>query len=96
MNEVHVSRLAWSTSRPPTRPPRSPSSSCSPTGGRWRAAEHTTRDAGEPGVRLRCYLDLRQLHFLDLLALEPTHPAGQIPEQATRGAPWALLGVLRA
>ncbi|CAM5316176.1 DUF6207 family protein [Streptomyces aurantiogriseus] len=23
-------------------------------------AEHTTRDAGEPGVRLRCYLDLRQ------------------------------------
>ncbi|MFF4138056.1 DUF6207 family protein [Streptomyces mirabilis] len=29
---------------------------------RWTAspALHTTRDAGEPGVRLRCYLDLRQ------------------------------------
>ncbi|MEU8852220.1 DUF6207 family protein [Streptomyces sp. NPDC048564] len=29
---------------------------------RWATAtaEHTTRDAGEPGVRLRCYLDLRQ------------------------------------
>ncbi|WP_325063608.1 MULTISPECIES: DUF6207 family protein [Streptomyces] len=64
MNEVHVSRLAWSTSRPPTTPPRSPSSSCLPTGGRRRTAEHTTRDAGELGLRLRCYLDLRQLHFL--------------------------------
>jgi hypothetical protein len=29
---------------------------------RWATAtaETTTRDAGEPGVRLRCYLDLRQ------------------------------------
>ncbi|MCQ8194792.1 DUF6207 family protein [Streptomyces rugosispiralis] len=29
---------------------------------RWATAssEYTTRDAGEPGVRLRCYLDLRQ------------------------------------
>ncbi|MGX1487849.1 DUF6207 family protein [Streptomyces nigra] len=29
---------------------------------RWAmaTAEHTTRDAGEPGARLRCYLDLRQ------------------------------------
>jgi hypothetical protein len=29
---------------------------------RWATAtaERTTRDAGEPGVRLRCYLDLRQ------------------------------------
>ncbi|MEU1273199.1 DUF6207 family protein [Streptomyces sp. NPDC005799] len=29
---------------------------------RWATAtaEHTIRDAGEPGVRLRCYLDLRQ------------------------------------
>ncbi|MGV9942462.1 DUF6207 family protein [Streptomyces sp. NPDC003401] len=29
---------------------------------RWATAtaEHTTRDVGEPGVRLRCYLDLRQ------------------------------------
>ncbi|MCX5355845.1 DUF6207 family protein (plasmid) [Streptomyces mirabilis] len=28
---------------------------------RWATAkaEHTTRDAGEPGVRLRCYLDLK-------------------------------------
>ncbi|WP_406177423.1 hypothetical protein [Streptomyces sp. NBC_00996] len=45
---------------------------------------------------MRCYLDLRQLHFLDLLGLEPTHPAGQRPERATRGAPWALLGALTA
>ncbi|MEU7406733.1 DUF6207 family protein [Streptomyces sp. NPDC044948] len=30
---------------------------------RWAttAVERTTRDAGMPGVRLRCYLDLRQL-----------------------------------
>ncbi|MCX4428337.1 DUF6207 family protein [Streptomyces mirabilis] len=30
---------------------------------RWATAtaEYTTCDAGEPGVRLRCYLDLRQL-----------------------------------
>ncbi|MFE9906330.1 DUF6207 family protein [Streptomyces achromogenes] len=30
--------------------------------GRWATAtaEHTTRDPGQPGVRLRCYLDLRQ------------------------------------
>ncbi|MFI1510249.1 DUF6207 family protein [Streptomyces sp. NPDC020597] len=29
---------------------------------RWATspAQHTTRDAGEAGVRLRCYLDLRQ------------------------------------
>ncbi|GHE24044.1 DUF6207 family protein [Streptomyces capillispiralis] len=29
---------------------------------RWATAttDHTTRDPGEPGVRLRCYLDLRQ------------------------------------
>ncbi|MFF4041115.1 DUF6207 family protein [Streptomyces sp. NPDC001816] len=29
---------------------------------RWAtaAAENTTREPGEPGVRLRCYLDLRQ------------------------------------
>ncbi|MFI1727231.1 DUF6207 family protein [Streptomyces sp. NPDC020489] len=29
---------------------------------RWATAtaEDTTRDPGEPGVRLRCYLDLRQ------------------------------------
>ncbi|WP_405509139.1 hypothetical protein [Streptomyces purpurascens] len=45
---------------------------------------------------MRCYLDLRQLHFLDLLGLESTHPAGQRPERATCGAPCALLGVLTA
>ncbi|MFE9776512.1 DUF6207 family protein [Streptomyces sp. NPDC005931] len=29
---------------------------------RWATAtaEHTTRDADQPGVRLRCYVDLRQ------------------------------------
>ncbi|MEH0415965.1 DUF6207 family protein [Streptomyces sp. B21-083] len=29
---------------------------------RWATSitEQTTRDAGQPGVRLRCYLDLRQ------------------------------------
>uniref|UniRef100_UPI003F490E80 DUF6207 family protein n=1 Tax=Streptomyces achromogenes TaxID=67255 RepID=UPI003F490E80 len=30
--------------------------------GRWATstAQRTTRDPGQPGVRLRCYLDLRQ------------------------------------
>ncbi|MFD3730399.1 DUF6207 family protein [Streptomyces sp. NPDC058632] len=30
--------------------------------GRWATAtaRHTSRDAGQPGVRLRCYLGLRQ------------------------------------
>ncbi|MFD3932640.1 DUF6207 family protein [Streptomyces sp. NPDC058614] len=30
--------------------------------GRWATAtaDRTTRDPGEPGVRLRCFLDLRQ------------------------------------
>ncbi|WP_406445508.1 DUF6207 family protein [Streptomyces sp. NBC_00631] len=33
-----------------------------PLADRWATAtaQRTTRDAGEPGVRLRCYLDLRQ------------------------------------
>ena len=31
-------------------------------------AEHTTRDAGQPGVRLRCYLDLNQPVGPDALA----------------------------
>ncbi|MFD5720940.1 DUF6207 family protein [Streptomyces sp. NPDC127036] len=31
-------------------------------------AERTTREAGEPGVRLRCYLDLNQLVGSDALA----------------------------
>ncbi|WP_369267433.1 DUF6207 family protein [Streptomyces harbinensis] len=34
--------------------------------------------------------------FPDLLGLEPTHLAGQRPEQGTRGAPWALLRRLTA
>jgi hypothetical protein len=31
-------------------------------GGRWAIApaDHTTRAPGEPGVRLRCFLDLRE------------------------------------
>lgn len=33
---------------------------CEMTGPHQRGAQHTTRDAGEPGVRLRCYLDPRQ------------------------------------
>ncbi|MFB7740243.1 DUF6207 family protein [Streptomyces sp. NPDC056112] len=41
-------------------PPRSPSSNCRPVGGRTALAQHTTRDVGEPGVRLRCNLDPRQ------------------------------------
>ncbi|MGW1543273.1 DUF6207 family protein [Streptomyces sp. NPDC002309] len=38
---------------------------------RWATAtaEHTTRDAGQPGVRLRCYLDLHQP--LDLTETPP-------------------------
>ncbi|MEV5358026.1 DUF6207 family protein [Streptomyces sp. NPDC052693] len=59
INEAHVGR-GWSTSRPPTTTPRSPSSSCSPNGGQRRQRSGRRRDAGEPGVRLRCYLDLRQ------------------------------------
>lgn len=43
---------------------------------RWATAtaEHTTRDAGEPGVRLRCYLDLRQP------ISPPAAPADAVPE----------------
>ncbi|MFD6726109.1 DUF6207 family protein [Streptomyces anthocyanicus] len=38
---------------------------------RWAttSVERTTRDAGQPGVRLRCYLDLRQ----------PLNAPGQTP-----------------
>ncbi|MBP2056749.1 hypothetical protein J2Z21_009768 [Streptomyces griseochromogenes] len=41
---------------------------------RWATspAQHTTRDAGEPGVRLRCYLDLRQ-------PISPAAPAEGLP-----------------
>ncbi|MEH0415991.1 DUF6207 family protein [Streptomyces sp. B21-083] len=37
---------------------------------RWATsiAERTTRDVGQPGVRLRCYLDLLQLVGSDALA----------------------------
>ncbi|WP_333754141.1 DUF6207 family protein [Streptomyces sp. IBSBF 3352] len=40
---------------------------------RWATAtaEHTTRDAGEPGVRLRCYLDRRQ-EFTAAAVVGPT------------------------
>lgn len=40
---------------------------------RWATAtaQHTTRDAGEPGVRLRCYLDLRQ-EFTAAAVVGPT------------------------
>ncbi|MEV8547700.1 DUF6207 family protein [Streptomyces sp. NPDC051572] len=46
---------------------------------RWATAtaEHTTLDVGEPGVRLRCYLDLRQL-------ISPTAPNEPIIEAAPR------------
>ncbi|WP_443052768.1 DUF6207 family protein [Streptomyces sp. NBC_00299] len=40
--------------------PRSPSSSCSPNGGQRRQRNARRGMRGEPGVRLRCYLDLRQ------------------------------------
>ncbi|MGW7513896.1 DUF6207 family protein [Streptomyces massasporeus] len=41
---------------------------------RWATAtaEQTTRDAGQPGVRLRCYLDLRQQLTAAAVAMEPT------------------------
>jgi hypothetical protein len=44
---------------------------------RWATspAQHTTRDAGEPGVRLRCYLDLRQ-PICPAVPAEGTPPAG--------------------
>ncbi|MFG2691704.1 DUF6207 family protein [Streptomyces sp. NPDC048405] len=40
---------------------------------RWAttSVERTTRDAGQPGVRLRCYLDLRQP--LDASGQAPAH-----------------------
>ncbi|MGV9969144.1 DUF6207 family protein [Streptomyces olivaceus] len=39
---------------------------------RWAttSVDRTTRDAGQPGVRLRCYLDLRQ----------PINASGQVQE----------------
>nr|WP_260328658.1 DUF6207 family protein [Streptomyces sp. Ag109_O5-1] len=58
-----------------------PSSSCSPTGGRRRAAEHTTRNAGEPGVRLRCYWTCA--------SSSPTTVAGDIPGER-REHPFSL------
>ncbi|MFF1284521.1 DUF6207 family protein [Streptomyces sp. NPDC058299] len=61
-----------------------PSSSCSPTGGRRRAAEHTTRNAGEPGVRLRCYLDLRQQLTY--------HGCGEISRGERREHPFTSVG----
>ncbi|MFJ9591050.1 DUF6207 family protein [Streptomyces acidicola] len=39
-------------------------------------AQHTTRDAGEPGVRLRFYLDLRQ-------PISPAAPAEALPRGST-------------
>ncbi|MER7178536.1 DUF6207 family protein [Streptomyces hyaluromycini] len=46
---------------------------------RWATspAQYTTRDAGEPGVRLRCYLDLRQ-------PLDPPQPDGPVRAAAPR------------
>ncbi|MEV5049336.1 DUF6207 family protein [Streptomyces griseoincarnatus] len=48
---------------------------------RWATspAQHTTRDAGELGVRLRCYLDLRQ-------PISPAAPADGLPP-ASAAAP---------
>ncbi|MEU9352429.1 DUF6207 family protein [Streptomyces griseoloalbus] len=47
--------------------------------GRWATstAERTTHDVYQPGVRLRCYLDLHQL-------ISPaTVPADAVPEVST-------------
>ncbi|MGW5657504.1 DUF6207 family protein [Streptomyces humi] len=38
-------------------------------------ADRTTRDAGEPGVRLRCHLDLRQPVGSDAPSDEPPQAA---------------------
>ncbi|AEY94300.1 hypothetical protein SHJG_p1169 (plasmid) [Streptomyces hygroscopicus subsp. jinggangensis 5008] len=43
-------------------------------------AQHTTRDPGEPGVRLRCYLDLRQPVGLET-------PEGA-PSSVSEAGPW--------
>ncbi|WP_239149736.1 DUF6207 family protein [Streptomyces sp. SID12501] len=42
---------------------------------RWATAtaDRTTRDPGQPGVRLRCHLDVRQ-------ELNPQHPTGEAGE----------------
>ncbi|MEU9158434.1 DUF6207 family protein [Streptomyces sp. NPDC048417] len=44
---------------------------------RWATAtaDRTTRDAGEPGVRLRCHLDLRQPVGSDAPSDEPPQAA---------------------
>ncbi|MFD3621652.1 DUF6207 family protein [Streptomyces sp. NPDC058676] len=53
---------------------------------RWATAtaEQTTRDAGQPGVRLRCYLDLRQ-------QLTAAAVAGPTMEPTT-ARPWLMTG----
>jgi hypothetical protein len=44
-------------------------------------AQHTTHDVGQPGVRLRCYLDLRQ-------PVGPaTEPADAVPDEVSAVAP---------
>jgi hypothetical protein len=49
---------------------------------RWATApaQHTTRDAGEPGVRLRCYLDLRQ-------PIGPAAPDEALPPVSAAASP---------
>ncbi|WP_229829420.1 DUF6207 family protein [Streptomyces massasporeus] len=51
---------------------------------RWATAtataERTTRDAGEPGVRLRCYLDLRQ-------PISPAAPDEALPLVSAAASP---------
>ncbi|MFJ4648202.1 DUF6207 family protein [Streptomyces bobili] len=51
-------------------------------GDRWATAtaEHTTRDAGEPGVRLRCYLDLNQPVGSDALAGEVPQVSAEVQQ----------------
>jgi hypothetical protein len=62
INETHVSRLGPVVVDVAVADDATPLAFQQLFADRWAAAtaQHTTRDAGEPGVRLRCYLDLRQ------------------------------------
>ncbi|MET9074448.1 DUF6207 family protein [Streptomyces sp. NPDC004232] len=49
------------------------------------SAQHTTHDEGEPGVRLRCYLDLRQ-PMSPATSGRAAPPVGRCPCRPTGGA----------
>ncbi|MEV6536207.1 DUF6207 family protein [Streptomyces sp. NPDC051639] len=56
----------------------------------WAAtsAEHTTRDPGQPGLQLRCYLDMRQT----LSPWPKSPPAARPRPSRPHGAEMILVG----